>query len=535
MLIAIVPSKTMYKIKLFFIMVRKKAIWISALLFVAGILLGVLIGNSDFPGAGLEGNISKAKRFKSAVISEHSQLISEKLISDAQFAQQTLSSLALISSRAGEFSVNASIAAVASSEIEPLKELSLSMENLKNVSKNASLNASLALTAVQGALKGEVVDMEQTLNNALVSYLLLNRYIPVAKSWVEGVDTFMKGKKVADYKMLAFAKKQWTNYVAFESLLDGDEKEYQYWANIQTLLTADELADCLNALDNTEKAILGAALMVYSGLSDKYALSPLAQTAATVISYNQAMYNSDSYLSVQANPQGGKTYVPIRNAEADLMMSMQSSVANLSQQSTLGMLLSLPEDQLGIVFNTLTESGAITNVTKEELLKVIRANDSEQFFNMIEVGELKNQTDASTLRVRNQDFVLANEVAQAVLKCARLTQNLQQTAKESINNISPAELKELMQSASASISNAVQCDVLGQIAKGKLNNDAQVLSAIFYDKNHDFYNAQSVIFNTMMANQSSQSIKHVLNSDRSISNQVVDQLSSTLNWGNIQD
>lgn len=369
---------------------KRNTIWLPIIIFVAAFLLGWLIGIPGFPLEGIEGNISKANKFRSNVISAQSELIAEKIQSDTQFAQQTLTSLSLVSVRANEFKTIVDLASKASSVIEPLKEAHLPMEGLRPISENASFNSSVALIAVRAALEGKDVELEQPLNKALLSYMLLNNSNATVKKWVEASTSFLKGKDINKYSDLAFAIDQWKSYCALEAALNSDSDELSYWSSLESLLNEEQIGHALAAMQNTQRLNIVTSRQVLNmvlnqnELGDNHKLS-FGGCGLEFGGCGLELAEMGAYLGISSSEN------LIENASQALGIDVSKELQN-----------AFPKTFGNIIGNSVSE--VMKNLSAEELSLFSNAIKKElgnaenvDFLNAASVAEYLKNSDAKTL------------------------------------------------------------------------------------------------------------------------------------------
>lgn len=228
-----------------------KTVLFTVVALAAGYVLGAYIG---WPNASLQhmsGTVGKADKFKKEVASPELKAFEEKIKNDRDFMAQTMFSLAYINSRTREFKENAEMAAEATADIEQLKEFSPKMTNLANFAGNANKAAGDALEAFNKIVEGEEnVNYEEFSNNAILSYILLDKGLTLAKDYVTAADAFLQGKDLKQYSYLAFTRDQWAEYSAQDAMMNGNKEMLSYWESKKSLLDENSSKSFLASLDS---------------------------------------------------------------------------------------------------------------------------------------------------------------------------------------------------------------------------------------------------------------------------------------------
>lgn len=222
---------------------------VSVIVLAAGYVLGVFVGLPS-SGEGTEGNIGKASRYKKEIASPELQAFEAKLKADEDFRAKTVYSMAFINSRTTEFKDNAEMAAEATAPIPELAEMCSSMKELSSLATNAVKSSGDALEALTNILKGsDEMSYEELSNNAIVSYLLLDRGLSLAQEYVASVDSFLAGKNASDYSYLAFTRDQWISYSTLEAMMNENKEMLAYWSEKDLILSPESNSQLVASMD----------------------------------------------------------------------------------------------------------------------------------------------------------------------------------------------------------------------------------------------------------------------------------------------
>lgn len=213
---------------------------LSGVVLIAGYALGAFVGWPNSQDELLSGNVGKASRYKKDVASPELKAFEQQLKSDEQFRSQTVFSLAFINSRTGEFKENALMSAEASSDISEMSQIKAQMEELAVFATNAEKASGDALEALNTIMTGESgINYEELSNNAVISFMLLDKGLSIAQEYVSLVDAFLVGKKMEDYRYLAFTRDQWANYSTLDAVLSKNKEMLAYWEGKDYILSPD--------------------------------------------------------------------------------------------------------------------------------------------------------------------------------------------------------------------------------------------------------------------------------------------------------
>lgn len=214
---------------------------ISILTLVVGYVLGGIIGIPPTNLDRIPGDIGKVNKHKSDVVNENEALLEQKLRTDSTFMAQTTYTLAFISARIGEFKENAALTSEVVADYPQVQQYQQSMSDLAAVAANAEVSAASALEALTKISLGqEGGSYEEFSNNAILSYLLLEKGLTTATNFINDVDAFLKGKKIEDYQSLAFVRDIWVNYNLVTAVLNEDNALVNYWNKAGHKLTTDK-------------------------------------------------------------------------------------------------------------------------------------------------------------------------------------------------------------------------------------------------------------------------------------------------------
>src|SRR5574344_875033 len=285
----------------------KFGLW-AILLLVVGYFVGALVGfplvEKDVSG----GDIGRVNRYKKTVVSEQMKAFEEKIKADEDFRDQTIYSMSFINARTMGFRDNAQMAAEATADIPELNGMSKEMLSLMEFANNAEGSSQEALAALEALLSGKNVNYEELSNNAIISYMLLNRGVETAKEYVGAVDAFLRGNKVEDYNILSFTRDQWASYCTLDAIMDDNEEDMKFWNSKYLLLEPEKMG------------------IIVTNLSEKLQVRAAAEAFFNQIPLSFA--SSDSKL--ESRMVLGMVY---SNAQKMQVMMLEGSAKNFSNQN----------------------------------------------------------------------------------------------------------------------------------------------------------------------------------------------------------
>jgi hypothetical protein len=251
------------------------ALWLLSL--CSGYVIGVLVGWPNYDTSLISGNVGKAKKFKKNVAVGDIAAVENKIRTDEQFRNQTISSLTFINSRITEFKCDAEMSLSTVKDLPEYKEMTGSLELYIKKATNAQEISGKALKSLDELVKGKA-DNDYALfaNNSILAYMLLDDGVSLGKSFVEKTDLYLKGKKIQDNSKLALCRDLWMKYCTVEAFLKDNKGMYEYWGGKQYLLDPDTFSASINSTANNEQvavvfcsAILNNSLLISCGASEK--------------------------------------------------------------------------------------------------------------------------------------------------------------------------------------------------------------------------------------------------------------------------
>jgi hypothetical protein len=275
-------------------MKRKTVIILSLSSFIVGLTIGTLLGFPEISERGkclLSGDIGKVDKYKKDVVNEQIDVVYNRLLTDKEFSERALTSLTVINERVEEFKANADMSIDACEEIKEMAETKKDMEKVSSFSAKALINTNNALDAVKKILNGDKsFDIEDLANNAILSYMLMDRSASGAKKYVLKVDDFLKTNGIKDYEYLAFTRDQWAKYSAIDAVINGNRDELNFWKKQKSLLSNNEYERVFNNLSND----LRLQLLAENALVAKLGINSTDVLSIAILRNNEEFLNNIS-------------------------------------------------------------------------------------------------------------------------------------------------------------------------------------------------------------------------------------------------
>ncbi len=302
---------------------------VSITLLVVGYLAGSFIGMPGVDKESTLGDIGKMNRHKQQVVSQEMELLANKLSSDKEFCNSTITSLSMISSRITEFKTYSDMSVEACGDNPALQEIKSKMESLSKFSTNAATRSNDALQAILRILDGDKsANIEELTNNALLSYMLMEKGIEVAKTYVETIDNYLENNKVEDNKYLAYTRDQWAIFSTIDAAINGNKDLMSYWNNKNYQLSEKENSEIFAGLNSSIKDNLKLASNVNS-----LCLNSINDNSTLNLGASPILNNTESLLLVNNRELLGQIS-GLKNISNSLNNQINNSILNLVSNST---------------------------------------------------------------------------------------------------------------------------------------------------------------------------------------------------------
>lgn len=184
---------------------------------------------------------------------------------DKNFREDALLSYALLDVHLESF---ASIVKLSSEATKGLPEFKSFNEKFSADIKAANNMSELSKKTVEGIAKlaegKNAPEYEQLSANTLLAYMQTGAEMRSLKEFIAKADEFLDGRKVSDYKRLAFARDQWVTYMLYDAALKGEDSEFEYWNNCKPLTDEKTIGEIAAGMTNGEKRVAFSPIAILS-------------------------------------------------------------------------------------------------------------------------------------------------------------------------------------------------------------------------------------------------------------------------------
>lgn len=342
---------------------KTKTVLIAIAILLVGYLAGALIGwpnpNTDI----LSGDIGKVNRHKSDVVSSKMSLLEERLLTDSVFFGQTTSTLIYLAARTAEFEEYAAYTEKVVPSYSALSQYKEPMQKIVSFAKNANAASNNALVMLNQIKEEETTgsDIENAINNAFLSFMMVQKQSKVSEDFVSSADDFLKGKDASSYEDLLLARHLWASFNLVEAIQEGEKTLISLWSDKMGAIAP--LSVTMDQIPSVDSNLLAAVTTsaIFNGQDIVGVCTNFAETLNLLnfvkqcpiylgqsnTSFNFSFLNSggkvldnQDYMKVLVMNADQLKYVRMNTDQLKLRMNTDQLKAGMANQ-TLGMLLSV--------------------------------------------------------------------------------------------------------------------------------------------------------------------------------------------------
>lgn len=237
---------------------------ITGAALIIGYVSGSFIGWPNTGNALLSGDIGKVSRY-SRTSTEEIKALQERMQTDKNFREDAMLSYALLDVHLESF---ASIVKLSSEATKGLPEFKSFNERFSAGIKAANSMSELSKKTVEGIAKlaegKNSPEYEQLSANTTLAYMQTSTEMRSLKEFIAKTDEFLDGRKVSDYKKLAFARDQWVTYMLYDAALKGEDAEFEYWNSCKPLTDEKTVEEISAGMTNGEKRVAFSPIAILS-------------------------------------------------------------------------------------------------------------------------------------------------------------------------------------------------------------------------------------------------------------------------------
>lgn len=204
---------------------QKQIVFISALLGIcSAVLLFLLLGPDNITRETVGGNIAMSE-FYTDNTSPNFKIFENKVNADRDFRQSTMFSLSYVDSHVSELLSNAKLSLEAMEDLPVGDAFYDEMDKTRAFAEATLIRTSRAVDAYTLIINGRSnVNYEKCANEALVSLLLIDKCNKTGERFVKYADSIINAEGLENRQKLAFARDQWSLYMAMEKFLESEKK-----------------------------------------------------------------------------------------------------------------------------------------------------------------------------------------------------------------------------------------------------------------------------------------------------------------------
>lgn len=251
---------------------------------VLGYAAALLFGLPGVDAPLLRGDIEKAAKHKSNVVSDRQEILESALLVDTVAQKNVLLLQSYLNSRIAEMQQTTKLSLAVLDKDSSLKELKADMASLSDLSDNAQNVSEKAVEALSDLLESKKMnDYPQLAQEASISYSLIDAGLPAGRSFVRSADAVISSKGLKNNIEVAAVRDMWVNYFVTESVLTNDRIAFDYWNSLGYKLNSEQMLSFLNSLSDSQQA----DYLVSNALNSKLKLPKDLLNSDRVANYNQ--------------------------------------------------------------------------------------------------------------------------------------------------------------------------------------------------------------------------------------------------------